>query len=212
MCGAVQTAKNLIRKNPHDLNAALLAYRSTPLVNGYSPSQLLFGRQLRTRFPSAPTPVAWPDFEILRKKEEQSRQQAKSNFNRRHRARPLPTLHPEQPVYVPDMDVSGTVTEQLSDRSYVVTTEQGRTLRRNRRHLRPLPRLFHSTRHPPTLQSAPADYEVEYGSGFLPPNELVLGFLSLAPVICPSRVIRAQPPACRAPSSRARVRPARFTN
>ena len=214
---AVQTAKNLIRKNPHDLNAALLAYRSTPLANGYSPSQLLFGRQLRTRLPSAPTPVAWPDFEILRKKEEQSRQQAKSNFDRRHRARPLPTLHPEQPVYVPDMDVSGTVTEQLSDRSYVVTTVQGRTLRRNRRHLRPLPRLFHSTRHPPTLQSAPADYEVEYGSGFLtfpptPPNEPVLGFPPLAPVISPPRVIRAQPPARRAPSSRARVRPARYTN
>ena len=37
---AVQTAKNPIRKNPHDLNAALLAYRSTPLANGYSPSQL----------------------------------------------------------------------------------------------------------------------------------------------------------------------------
>ena len=129
-----------------------MAYRSTPLANGYSPSKLLFDRQLCTLLLSAPTPVAWPDFEILRKKEEQSRQQAKSNFNHRHRARPLPTLHPEQPVYVPDMDVSGIVTEQLSDRSYVVTTEQGRTLRCNRLHLRPLARLLYFTRHPPILQ------------------------------------------------------------
>ena len=50
--------------------------------------------------------------------------------------------------------------------------------------------MFHSTRHPPTLQSAPADDEVEYGSDFLtfpptPPNEPVLGFPPLVPVISP---------------------------
>ena len=55
---AVQTAKNLFRKNAN-LAAALLAYRSTPLTNGYSPAELLFGRQVRSRLVNTPQQPAW---------------------------------------------------------------------------------------------------------------------------------------------------------
>ena len=43
---AVQTVKRLLRSSdPYD---ALLAYRTTPLENGYSPAELLFSRRWRT--------------------------------------------------------------------------------------------------------------------------------------------------------------------
>ena len=46
---AVQTVKRLLRSSdPYD---ALLAYRTTPLENGYSPAELLFSRRLRTSVP-----------------------------------------------------------------------------------------------------------------------------------------------------------------
>ena len=47
---AVQTAKRLL-KSTSSINEALLAYRSTPLSNGFSPAELLFGRKIRTRVP-----------------------------------------------------------------------------------------------------------------------------------------------------------------
>ena len=43
---AVRTVKALLRKN-EDPYPALLAYRSTPLQNGFSPSELLMGRRLK---------------------------------------------------------------------------------------------------------------------------------------------------------------------
>ena len=50
---AVRTAKSLLRKND-DIHSALLTYRSTPLQNGLSPSELLMGRRLRTQLPIHP--------------------------------------------------------------------------------------------------------------------------------------------------------------
>ena len=51
---AVRTVKALLRKN-EDQYPALLAYRSTPLQNGFSPSELLMGRRLRTEVPAMPS-------------------------------------------------------------------------------------------------------------------------------------------------------------
>lgn len=48
---AVGTIKSLLRKSM-DPYKALLAYRSTPLQNGYCPSQLLMGRLLRSTVPT----------------------------------------------------------------------------------------------------------------------------------------------------------------
>jgi hypothetical protein len=48
---AVQTAKNILRM-ADDSQLALLSYRTTLIINGYSPAQLLMGRQLRSNVPT----------------------------------------------------------------------------------------------------------------------------------------------------------------
>ncbi len=47
---SVQTIKNILKKEK-DKYQALLAYRSTPLQNGFSPAELLMGRKLRKAVP-----------------------------------------------------------------------------------------------------------------------------------------------------------------
>jgi len=44
---AVQTVKGLMKKKVN-IKAALCAYRDTPLANGYSPAELMFGRSLNS--------------------------------------------------------------------------------------------------------------------------------------------------------------------
>ena len=50
---AVQTCKRLLEKSD-DPYIALMHYRATPLSNGYSPSQLLYSRQIKTILPQNP--------------------------------------------------------------------------------------------------------------------------------------------------------------
>ena len=71
---AVQTAKKLLKTEP-GLQAALLAYRATPLANGYSPAQLLYGRRVRTTLPIATQQLQphWPDLDNLQQKERESK-------------------------------------------------------------------------------------------------------------------------------------------
>ncbi len=49
----VQTMKKLLTKSD-DPYQGLLSYRSAPLSNGYSPAELLMGRQLRGFVPTTP--------------------------------------------------------------------------------------------------------------------------------------------------------------
>ena len=66
----VKTTKQLLEKNT-DPYLALLAYRSTPLENGYSPSELLMGRKLRTTLPTTPKQLkpSLPKESVVREKE-----------------------------------------------------------------------------------------------------------------------------------------------
>ena len=66
---AVQTVKNLLKKEA-DLYLALLSYRSTPLKCGFSPSELLMARKLRTNVPITQESLkpAVPDLTALKEK------------------------------------------------------------------------------------------------------------------------------------------------
>ena len=58
------TSKTLLRKEC-DLNECLMDYRNTPISNfPYSPNQMLFSRQIRTRVPVHPM-VLVPDVPVL---------------------------------------------------------------------------------------------------------------------------------------------------
>ena len=74
---------------------ALMAYRNTPLdVTGYSPSQLLMGRILRSGLPVLPNTLKpeWPDFKIVRENDDRAKLRTETNFNRIKGARPLQPL------------------------------------------------------------------------------------------------------------------------
>ncbi len=136
---AVQTVKNLLTK-ASDPYLALLAYRATPLQNGYSPAELLMGRRLRTTVPALPTllnPVL-PDYYALEAKERVKRGNDAKSFNKRHGARNLEPLVPGEDAWITDARVQGTVlSTHNTPRSYIVQVPHG-TLRRNRHHLVPL--------------------------------------------------------------------------
>ena len=129
----VQIVKNLLKK-AQDPYLALLAYRSTPLEVGYSPSQLLMSRCLRTTVPiiERQRKPHIPDFNAVAARDGRAKKRQKDNFDARRGARNLPTLDPGDSVWVTDRQVHGEVVEETSPRSYVVQTPDG-TFRRNRR-------------------------------------------------------------------------------
>ena len=136
---AVKAVKSLLTKND-DPYVALLAYRSTPLENGYSPAELMMGRRLRTTVPvhSSQLIPRLPRASQLREKEEKIRERQQRNFDKRHRASELTPLQSGDCVWIPDTESEGTVTGETNPRSYTVRTPSG-SLRRNRRHLISLP-------------------------------------------------------------------------
>ena len=131
---AVQTAKNILKKNP-DIYLGLLAYRTAPLRNGLSPCQILMNRQLRTTLPTIPGKQVIIDSESLSEKEHNYRQKYSCDYNRRHRVTPLPSLQTGDKVYIRDRtsDNYGVIQEKLAyPRSYDIITNAGSAIRRNR--------------------------------------------------------------------------------
>ena len=111
------------------------------------------GRKLKTRIPTLPQNLRpqQPEHNAIHQADKAAKAQYKAQYDRRHRARQLPALQPQQSLMVKlDSDKHwsqpGTVT--LADpvnRSYQVTTPSS-TIHHNRKHLQAVP--------PPT----PADH------------------------------------------------------
>ena len=99
----VQTMENLLTK-AKDPYEAMLAYRATPLENGYSPAKLSMGRRLRTTLPAIPCKLApkWPELGKLREKEDQIKAKQTNGYNKCHAARELSPLATGDRVYIPD--------------------------------------------------------------------------------------------------------------
>ena len=179
---AVRTIKALLKK-ADDPPLALLAYRSTPLKNGYSPAELLMCRKLRTTVPVVPEQLQpkMPDYDSLARREREMRMQQKCTFDQRHKARRLDPLVPGDLVWIPQNQTEGTVLTEVAPRSYQVTTPSG-VLRRNRHQLRLLPTPHNCTREEDTThqpddldsgpQHPPADgqYRTRSGRVSVPPD------------------------------------------
>lgn len=134
---AVRTVKSLWKKDTDHVRA-LLAYRATPLEHGFSPAQLLMGRNLRTSLPqpSSKLDPNWPELQAFRRKDEEERRKQAAHYNLHHRSRTLPELTSGQKVWIPTEEASGTLLRTANTpRSYLVETDRG-ILRRNRIHLR----------------------------------------------------------------------------
>ena len=141
---AVKTAKRLIRSSS-DPYTALLAYRATPLENGYSPAQLLFGRRIKTTVPitlEQRRPKLLDTSKLL-DNETHLKSRQKKNFDSHHPSRSLSPLPLGSFVFLPDRQESGQVTSGPSHRSYIISTPSGE-FRRNRRHINPLSENLHN--------------------------------------------------------------------
>nr|XP_050038007.1 uncharacterized protein K02A2.6-like [Dermacentor andersoni] len=150
----VRTIKDLFRKSK-DPYLALLMYRDTPGVNGFSPAQLLMGRQLGTRVPKQGSQLCpnWPPMKEIVAKDATYKQKQADNYNRHHGARDLPPLQTGQRVWVrPDQVQATVLSPGQKPRSYVVEMERGGTLQRNRRHLVPFGPTASGAEPPPLQQ------------------------------------------------------------
>ena len=153
---SIQTLETLLKKEDDPVKV-LIAYRSTPLECGYSPAQLLFGRNLRTTVPTIPMELTpkWPDLTKLKMHEEEKKQVQADYFNSRPRTRSLKELLPGQQVWVQDMkEPAITVPKTPLPRPYVVETEAGTSLRRNRLDLIPITPTTASEVNPPETSTS----------------------------------------------------------
>lgn len=148
---AVQTAKRIL-KQP-DPYLALMCYRATPsAVTGVSPALLMAGRDIRTTLPMLEEKLqASPvDRHQIQQKDAQAKSAYRFFHDRRHSALPLPELQSGQAVRVKldgekGWKMSAKVISKCSEpRSYIVKTDNGAVLRRNRRHLQAVPELADS--------------------------------------------------------------------
>ena len=129
---SVKTVKSLLKKS-QDPYIALMAYRASPLENGYSPAELLFGRKIQTTLPliSESLVPTWPYIVTVREREENIKKRQKNNYDVRRGVKTLQHLESGDKVWIPDHKESGTIEKKLNmPRSYIVETPTG-TVRRN---------------------------------------------------------------------------------
>lgn len=143
---AVQTAKRILRQE--DPLLALMIYRSSPHSStGVSPAELLMGRKIRTTLPILAKNLQpkWPSRLHIRAKDAVEKSKQAYYYNRRHGVRQLTPLQrgdhvltrlDNQKAWTAPAVVAG---ESTTQRSYLIETEQGALLRRNRRHLQAVP-------------------------------------------------------------------------
>lgn len=135
---AVATAKAIL-KQP-DVQMALLSYRSTPIPSlGYSPAQMIMGRNIRTTLPTlnARLNPKWPSLKDIQKSDALAKRRNEENTG----GQDLKPLTVGQQVRMKldnekHWSEPATVLRTHGPRSYVIQTSNGMTLRRHRRHLR----------------------------------------------------------------------------
>lgn len=142
----IQTVKKFWRKNK-DKNKALLDFRSTPLPGlEMSPAQLLMGRRLRNGLPISKEMLkpAGYNQRAITNYLGKAKELQKTQYDRRA-GRELEEIAPGTRVWLQPQEQkrewqpATVIGNHESPRSYVVETDKGSRLRRNRRHLRVCP-------------------------------------------------------------------------
>lgn len=157
---AVNTVKRIMCKaleSGTDPYLALLDFRNTPTEGiGTSPAQRLFGRRTKTLLPTPTKLLETSGAQNVTDKLRRSKNKQEYYYNRG--TKELVPLEPGDSIRIKPRAggkrwIKAEVDSQVNIRSYNVTTEQGQTYRRNRRHLRLTPETVILDPLPP--QSSP---------------------------------------------------------
>ena len=171
----VQIIKMMLEKST-DPHLALLSHRGTALQwCGLRPPELLMGRRIRTMVPQVTQHFIpkWPFLKIFRQLDKKYKSKQKKNYDRSHRARSLPDLADDTPVWVrtDDSQQRGKIVSTSNEpRSYIVSTPTGQ-VRRNRQHIVPRPS---QTNLPECneFQQSPVQTRSQIGTMISPPDRL----------------------------------------
>jgi hypothetical protein len=150
----------------------LLDFRNTPTEGiGTSPAHRLFGRRTKTLLPTPTKLLETSGAQNITDK--LGRNKSKQEYYYNKGTKELVPLEPGDSVRIKPSAgrkrwVKAEVDSQVNIRSYNVTTEQGQTYRRNRRHLRLTPEAVTFDPPPPELRNR----ETEYREERKPPNPL----------------------------------------
>ena len=137
---AVQTVKNLLKKST-DPYLALLSYHSTPQKLEYSPAELQIRRKLCTIFPVSQKMLEprIPRKQTVKERDQQQKEKQEKYYDLHHRAKEQLSLYLREDVWIPNLGTEGKILQEQSQRSYSVITSREGIIRKNRRHLNPLP-------------------------------------------------------------------------
>ena len=139
---AVKVAKKMLKKTKRDgtdFQMALLEHRNTPDKFGYSSVQKLQARRTRTTVPTNKVLLKPQVVEGVDEQLQMKRQKAKQQYDRH--AKPLPELEIGEPVMIQPLQPKqpwsrGSCVAKVGPRSYLVESESGQMLRRNRKFIR----------------------------------------------------------------------------
>lgn len=142
---SVQVMKKMLKKcsdSKDDFHLALMEYRNTPVVNGWSPAQMLMSRRLRTKIPVSKK-LLKPNScntELVRQTIINDKLKSAKYYNQS--AKPKPVFKVDDEVYVYHLfkriwEPGVIVGVVFTPRSYMVKMyKSGMVLRRNSSHLR----------------------------------------------------------------------------
>ena len=138
---AVKIAKQCLKQE--DPFVALMMHRSAPHAStGVSPAELLFGRRMRTQVPILASSLQpkTPEASVVREKDKHYKQTYAKNYNKHHGVRDSELLEPNQSVRIKidskkEWEPATVTGIHDKPRSYNVVTEDGKTFRRNSKHV-----------------------------------------------------------------------------
>ena len=167
---AVKNMKGLIAKcqdTKEDIDTAIQAFRNTPRADGFSPSEMLFGRRQRCELPTLPMHhEELVDFEAAVAARDATAESQRAQ-QQRH-AGPLRPLHEGEWVRIQDpltheWTVKGIVTAvREGGQSYELQTERGTLTTRNRKFLKPLADTPFTAEVPECADVTPVSEQVQH--------------------------------------------------